>query len=399
LISTAPYKIRRPLSSLKQFLCPIIGTCLTLKELKKIAMRFGYKEGLTPYELHSSMIQACINLPFVSKYVQKYLNEKYWLIMRRIDRFEGEGLFCAWQEAVENGEIAGAFWAIMTRADAPSSVATQVFGDVHMMSHLQGAERRAEAKEIAELKDEISRLKEEKDRLLKEINKVRDERDQVKKVISDMDYGVTRLKGEIRFLKERLTYLEEGQELQRLREENSQLREKLMNEEDLRKRLERRLDIIQEKLRSPVPIENFPERLPQFTQEDRRINLCKTRILYVGGMDRLKHHYRDIVEKEFNGIFEHHNGDCSNGNGRLEEMIKWADIVLCPVNCNSHNACLCVKKLCKELNKPFIMLQSSGIGSLKRAIPQFTKTARMPRPLVGDEWQAVFVKLKGALPL
>jgi hypothetical protein len=373
LISTVPHRIRRPLPALENFICPIIGTCLTLKELKKIAMRFGYKEEVTPYALHTSTIQACIEFRILAKYIQKYLNEKYQLIMKRIDRFEGEDLFHAWQEAVENGELAGAFWAIMTRADAPPSVTTQVFGDVHMMSHLQGAERRAEAKEMAGLRDESSRLKEEKDRLLSEINKVRGERDQAKKVVSEKEYEVTKLKGEIRFLKERLTHLKESQELQMLKEENSRLNEKLMNEEDLKKRLERRLDIIQEKLRSPVPIENFPERLPQFTQEDRRINLCKRRILYVGGMDRLEQHYRNLMEKEFNGIFEHHNGDYSNGNGPLEEMIRRAELVLCPVNCNSYNACLCVKKLCKELNKPFIMLRSAGLGSLKRAIFQFTE--------------------------
>ncbi|MBE0425881.1 MAG: DUF2325 domain-containing protein [Nitrospirae bacterium] len=371
MISTVPHRIRRPLPALEDFICPIIGTCLTLKELKKIAMRFVLKEEMTPYALHTSMIQAYLKERSVAKYIQKYLNGKYWLIMRRIDRFEGKDLFHAWQEAVKDGEIAGAFWAIMTRADAPPSVTTQVFGDVHMMSHLQGSERRAEAKEMAGLRDEVSRLKEEKDRLFREINKVRDERDQAKKDKSQMEYEVTKLKGEIRLMKERLTYLEEGQKLQRLREENSQLREKLINEEDLRKRLERRLDIIQEKLRSPVPTENFPERLPQFTQEDRRINLCKRRILYVGGMDRLEHHCRDLVEKEFNGIFEHHNGDWRNGQVQLEEMIRRTEIVLCPVNCNSHWACLCVKKLCKELNKPFIMLQSSGLGSLKRAISQF----------------------------
>jgi hypothetical protein len=175
-------------------------------------------------------------------------------------------------------------------------------------------------------------------------------------------------------MKERLTYLEEGQELQRLREENSQLREKLMNEEHLRRGLEKRLVKFQEELISPVLVEHLLERpsLP-LRQEEMPLNLCKRRILFVGGLDRLEQHYRDLVEKEFNGIFEHHNGDYSNGNGRLEELIRRAELVLCPVNCNSHNACLCVKKLCKELNKPFIMLQSSGLGSLKRAIFQFTE--------------------------
>jgi len=373
LISTTPYRIRHPLSSLEQFLCPIIGTCLTLEELKKIAMRFGLKEEVTPYALHTSMIQACMELRFLARYIQKYLNKKYWFIMRRIDRFEGEYLSHAWQEAIKDGEIAGSFWAIMTRADAPPSLITQVYGDVHMLSHLHGAERRVEAKEMSGLKNEVSRLKEERDRLFMEIDKVRDERDQAKKVISEMEYEVTKLKGELQFFKERLLYLEEGQELQRLKEENSQLREKLMNEEHLRRGLEKHFAKVPEEFKSPVVVKNPPERLPHFIQKDRRVNLCKRRILYVGGLDRLEQHYRDLVEKEFNGIFEHHNGNYSNGNARLEELIRRAELVLCPVNCNSHNACLCVKKLCKELNKPFIMLQSSGISSLKRAVFQFTE--------------------------
>jgi len=160
LISTVPHRVRRPLPELEQYLCPIVGTCLTLEGLKKIAERFGYKGEMTPYALHTSTIWACKELHVVAKYIQKYLNEKYWLIMRRIDRVEGEDLSRAWQEAVENGEIAGAFWAIMTRIDTPSSVTTQVYGDVHMMSHLQGAERRAEAKEMAELRDEARSRKE-----------------------------------------------------------------------------------------------------------------------------------------------------------------------------------------------------------------------------------------------
>jgi len=74
LISTVPHRIRRPLSALENFICPIIGTCLTLKELKKIAMRFGLEEEVTPYVLHSSMIQGCLKERAVAKAIQKYLN-------------------------------------------------------------------------------------------------------------------------------------------------------------------------------------------------------------------------------------------------------------------------------------------------------------------------------------
>jgi dethiobiotin synthetase len=49
-------------------------------------------------------------------------------------------------------------------------------------------------------------------------------------------------------------------------------------------------------------------------------------------------------------------------------MVKRAEAVICPINCNSHRACLCVKKLCKELNKPCVLMRNSGLGSLKRTL-------------------------------
>jgi hypothetical protein len=45
------------------------------------------------------------------------------------------------------GRIAGAYFGILTRMDTPAEVISQVFGEVHMMPHLKGAETRAAGKE------------------------------------------------------------------------------------------------------------------------------------------------------------------------------------------------------------------------------------------------------------
>jgi hypothetical protein len=57
-------------------------------------------------------------VPAVARYVQKYLTEKYRVTMKLIDEFEAKELEQAWDEAVREGQVAGAFWAIMTRLDA-----------------------------------------------------------------------------------------------------------------------------------------------------------------------------------------------------------------------------------------------------------------------------------------
>ena len=60
--------------------------------------------------------------------------------------------------------------------------------------------------------------------------------------------------------------------------------------------------------------------------------------------------YRKLVE-ERGGILEYHAGHMKSGGRALENSVQRADLVLCPVNCNSHGACLMVKNLGKKYKK------------------------------------------------
>ncbi|MBW1745825.1 MAG: DUF2325 domain-containing protein, partial [Deltaproteobacteria bacterium] len=59
----------------------------------------------------------------------------------------------------------------------------------------------------------------------------------------------------------------------------------------------------------------------------------------------------------------------------LEGLVRRSDMVLCPVNCNSHNACLNVKKLCKKYCKRVQMLPSSSLSSISQALSKSAKTS------------------------
>jgi hypothetical protein len=94
---------------------------------------------------------------------------------------------------------------------------------------------------------------------------------------------------------------------------------------------------------------------------------CPKRILIVGGMTKLKAHYRRLVESN-GAIFDYHNGYIRGGMRVLEGRVRRSDMILCPVNCNSHSACLTVKRLCRKLNKPLHILSNASVSSISKAL-------------------------------
>ena len=80
-----------------------------------------------------------------------------------------------------------------------------------------------------------------------------------------------------------------------------------------------------------------------------------------------------MVEEDFGACFFRHNGDFHQGQSCLTGMVKKAHAVICPVGINSHEACLCVKKLCKKLRKPCLMLPKAGLGVLKQTLLQLAE--------------------------
>jgi hypothetical protein len=96
-------------------------------------------------------------------------------------------------------------------------------------------------------------------------------------------------------------------------------------------------------------------------------DLCRKRVLIVGGIERMEKAYRKLVE-ERGGIFEYHAGHMKSGGKALENCMQRADLVLCPVNCNSHGACLKVKSLGKKFKKPVHMLSNFSLSTVARTM-------------------------------
>jgi hypothetical protein len=81
-------------------------------------------------------------------------------------------------------------------------------------------------------------------------------------------------------------------------------------------------------------------------------DLCRKRVLIVGGITRMASLYKELIEGS-GGVFEYHDGYMKNGVKQLESRLKRADVVLCPVSCNSHAACSIVKTWPRSTTRPF----------------------------------------------
>jgi hypothetical protein len=378
-------KNRHNLGEIDRFLCPLVGTCLTLKETQKIARHFKYVGGTSVYMLHIWIIEACRKLPAVAKYVQKFLDRKYRLTINRIDACAALELNLAWQEALKEGRIAGVFYAITTREDTPKNVLNEVFGDIHMMSHLQGTEARAELKEFGQLRQSNEVLQDRVKRLTGQVEAVKIEREEFKRRLSHKEAELADLGRKFAHLEQELVSLNAGQEIHQLRAANGELTARLSQEQRTREKLEMRL--MQETVRQlpcicPVPALDAPlkasvspEPTCPLANGEKCRRFCNKLILLVGGPERRESHYRRLVEQDFGGIFLRHDGDCRNGQARLVNMVRQAEVVICPISCTSHQAYHCVKKWCKKLNKPCVLMHNTGVGALTRTLMELAHPA------------------------
>ncbi len=94
------------------------------------------------------------------------------------------------------------------------------------------------------------------------------------------------------------------------------------------------------------------------------------RVAYVGGVESLESCYKELAES-FGCLFCYHCGHCERGKRAIERLVEKNDVIFCPVDINSHNACRMIKEACKLRRKPCYFLRSSGLSALKRGLVNF----------------------------
>ncbi len=382
--------------------CSIIGTCLSLRELRKIARQAKVCLGgdADEFEVHVTFVRLCCEPGPAAKAVNKALDKKYAGAIRKYAKAANDAaLLTLWRESQAKGDIPGPYWALMTHPVATPDLRRRVFGDVHMLSHLVGSSNRADIRRLSEIEDTLQTVQ-ERHAKAKSIYK-----DRLKHLVGEnrnLSRKLAALAKEAETLRQRTRYhcdeviQCENMGLQRsLSTQAVQLAEERARNANLRRRLaaqDTRLEYLEEELREKRgEVEFLEAELGRIaaqgdaatvrtcawgcekagTPECPGPDLCGKRILYVGGRANLVQHYRDVVERR-GGQFVHHDGGVEHPRQALPKLLNGVDAVLCPVDCVSHDACQCVKEVCKHVMKPCMLLRSSGLSSLVRSLEELT---------------------------
>ena len=368
--------------------CSILGTCLSYADLLKIGRKAGFvpAEQATEYEVHKYFVHRAEEPSRLARLMHKTLDGKYRAAVHACEKTQcAADLEEFWSDALAKGDIPGPYWALMTHPLTTEALLVRAFGEVHMLSHLTGAANRAD---VRRLRGTEAALADAKRRLAAQATEHRRQGAQYAGQVAGLERRLRTAEADDAAraaVEARLSELESGaahralvrtnatltadleasrracesararcsdleQEVSELRQEN---REATASLEALRNEC----SSLETLVRADIDGGAAPVR-----EEAPAIDLCGRRIAYVGGRASAVGHFRAVVEN-LNGRFSHHDGGIDDNIGRLGGVLSQADVVLCPVDCVSHGACLKAKALCKQAAKPFVPLRTAGLSS------------------------------------
>lgn len=373
--------------------CPVIGTCLEVHVLRRLARSLGHDSGrLSDYEIHVSFVAAASGKNAFSIVAQKALDRTHATHLRRFARARTtEQLATLWQQALEEGDVPGGFWATLTHPRCDSALRDRSREEIHMLSHQIGAGQRADLKRLAEALAELKALRLELEASQSRARQTFDNRERrIAELRSALDASERQRHEsltELQQLRQRIDTLGGATALDQLSKLEDRTRTAEQRQQTLQAELadsrqacaaarERNAELETECEGWRAECAALEQLIAQPTRGcnacDHHLDgicpdLCGRRILCVGGRSQLIDHYRDLVAR-CNGRFDHYDGGIEDNRQRLETMLASADAVVCTTDCVSHDAYYRSKRFCKRFAKPCVLLRSSGVTTFARAL-------------------------------
>jgi hypothetical protein len=384
--------------------CPLVGTCLPVADMRKLAARCGFDErDMSDYTLHTAVVCSCDTRSEFAEALQRYLDKRHAAAVTRFSRAKGEeAVLGLWAEALAAGkDVAGALWAAWSHPDLGEETGKTLYGDIHMLSHQIGATVRADLRQLEQLKLENARLRDEalalriglssaqreKDRLATDLRRRLTEAEQRAALLGHRELELAETRKAAR---DHATVLERAAALARrvetLEERNAAnarraegLAAALNEAQDALAAAEAALELSLGigGCEGVTGAAGCGRTCPAEAQLAGRCVLC------IGGRTNLVDGYRRLVETQ-GGRFLHHDGGQEESLHRIDAVVAAADAVVCQSGCVSHAAYWRLKEACKKLGKPCIFVKSPGVGSFARSLallsgqpPEDSRTERI----------------------
>ncbi|BBO76497.1 hypothetical protein DSCW_39140 [Desulfosarcina widdelii] len=368
------------------FKCPVVGMCITHAEQKRLLKKMGLlgkSDG--PFEMHETLVASLDKENRLSRRIDNLLERKFGKQAVALFQLEDQPFLATFREALESGEVEANLWATAVSPDLSLTCRRAVFGDIHMTMHWNG-------EQLMQFKRKLSRQRQDMEKMQQRIAEFSRQRRDLKREANGHKRETNELRVVLAAERREKLLLQQAMshaqcpgcakdreqsdhamqcETDSLRRQLGRARGQIVSLEEKNLRLSSRLKQ-QHKLNRHVREEtrNIITEITAMNRCDKNcpsFDLCKKRILIVGGVTRMETLYRDLIESS-NGVFEYHDGYVNKGAKGLETRLKRADMVLCPVNCNSHAACSIVKNLGKKHNKTVHILTNASLSAVSQVI-------------------------------
>jgi len=168
--------------------CAIIGTCLSISEVRNLLKRFQIKVSeFSDYDIHTIAVTMIENNDSRTKKINNHLDRKFKTAILKVKKMDRQELRQEWCQALKSGEVIATFWAIMTHPAADAAMQKDIYGDIHMLSHMSGASNRADLKHLQTLQSEQLALHAEIKHWKQNSHKKHTEIDSLKQEIIDQE--------------------------------------------------------------------------------------------------------------------------------------------------------------------------------------------------------------------
>ena len=396
---------KRRIWELQHFtVCRILGLTYNgdvLKELyKDLKLGHEYNGCMGAYEMHQQLIQLCRTQNRHAKRLERLL-EKRFAPYKEVARLDSEAI-CRIIEGdgkmdgnnnnnLKEVPLSALIWFAVRNGDGNSGkeIESRIANALHLREHQalrfydelsrrSGGKPELVTKELhaalearEKLQRRCERLEQKRDELIAEREKLRAEK---RELVHELE--------ELRRMNEQLQarmHEAEGEatdkELEETKRELSILRKELRrlskeNAELLKKSKAEQRNVEQDERTHTRDCSKCNANTNANANKNKNNELRGLRVAYIGGVESMKLCYREIAES-FGCLFCYHGGHCMRGKKEIEGIVEKNDVIFCPVDINSHNACRMVKEACKMRNKPCYFLRSSGLSALRKALSGF----------------------------
>ena len=363
--------------------CSIVGTCLSTGELRQVLSKAGMAvDGATDHDLHGQGVLLANLRDARGKLLHKALDKRHRLVIGRFDRAKTiDEVRALWRDAVKQGDIPGGYWAALTHPATNDALIRELFGEVHMLSHLVGAANRADICRLVALEEENAALKEKVERQQSRLQELSTQRDATIAALNaqiaqlsahanrQLPADAASLEAEAQQLRDKLDDADQRVALHTSRRETAEQRTLQEQEAALALRRSRDQALALVKL-----VQSECDALERATVDAadsangsgmRRTSLDSVRgkrIVYVGGRPGSNAALKRLVEAA-GGDFVVHDGGVEDRKGLLAAALPGADIVVFPVDCVDHDSMNTLKRVCERHQIDYHPLRTASVAS------------------------------------